>query len=97
MNETTIPIHAIKGRGAATRMAHRFESVVRDAFDDGWGTLQASTPDGPLPVVTEVTFEDAKSATSRASRVSIAARNSVMEPQASGVFREVSFCIAALL
>ncbi len=65
MIETTIPVHAIKGRGAATRMAHRFESVERVAFDDGWGTLQASTPDGPVPLVTEVTFEDIKSAISR--------------------------------
>ena len=65
MNETAIPIHAIKGRGAATRMARRFESVARDAFDDGWCTQQESIPDGPLPLVTEVTLEDAKSAISR--------------------------------
>ena len=43
MSESVIPIHAIKGRGTATRMAHRFESVKRDAFDDGWGTLQVFT------------------------------------------------------
>lgn len=30
-----IPIHAIKGRGAATRLAHRFSKDERDAFDDG--------------------------------------------------------------
>ena len=65
MSKATIPIHTIKGRGAATRMAHRFESVARDAFDDGWGTLQESIPDGPLALVTEVTLEDAKSAISR--------------------------------
>ena len=65
MSETIIPIHSIKGRGAATRMAHRFESVARDAFDDGWGTLQEATPDGPMPLVTEVTLEHAKSAISR--------------------------------
>ena len=65
MNVTTIPLHAIKGRGAATRLAHRFESVERDAFDDGWGTLQEFTPDGPLPLATEVTLEDAKSAITR--------------------------------
>lgn len=51
MNEATIPIHAIKGRGTATRMAHRFESVARDAFDDGWGTLQAFTSEGAEPLV----------------------------------------------
>lgn len=65
MKEVGIPIHAIKGRGAATRLAHRFESVERDAFDDGWGTLQESTPDGPQPLATEVMLEDAKSAITR--------------------------------
>jgi len=65
MNETSVPIHAIKGRGTATRLAHRFESVERAAFDDGWDTLLDATPDGPVPVVTEVTFENVKSAISR--------------------------------
>lgn len=65
MSEIVIPIHAIKGRGTTTRMAHRFESVKRDAFDDGWGTLQAFTSEGAVPLVTEVTFEDAKSAITR--------------------------------
>lgn len=65
MNEISVPIHAIKGRGTSTRLAHRFESVERAAFDDGWDTLQDATPDGPVPWVTEVTFENAKSAISR--------------------------------
>ena len=34
-----IPIHAIKGRGAATQLAHRFSKDERNAFDDGWGTV----------------------------------------------------------
>jgi len=37
--EAIIPLHAIKGRGAANRLAHRFECLDRSAFDDGWGTL----------------------------------------------------------
>lgn len=62
----TLPIHIIKGRGAATRMPHRFERDVRDAYDDGWGTLEASanSSDAPHPA-TEVFFEEARSAISR--------------------------------
>ncbi len=57
----SIPIHAIRGRGAATRLAHRFEIDTRQAFDDGWGNLeeQALAPAAPPP--TEVIFEDARS------------------------------------
>ncbi|MDM0047306.1 PA0069 family radical SAM protein [Variovorax dokdonensis] len=58
-----VPVHAIKGRGAATRLAHRFAKDERSAFDDGWGTLhetQAEDEDLP-PVATEVRFEDVKS------------------------------------
>jgi DNA repair photolyase len=59
-----IPIHAIKGRGAATRLAHRFSRDERNAFDDGWGTLEESAAEEEdlLPLATEVRFEDAKSA-----------------------------------
>jgi len=40
MSDAFIPLHALKGRGAATRLAHRFERDTRNAFDDGWGTLE---------------------------------------------------------
>ena len=68
MDEFVFPVHAIKGRGAATRIAHRFERDIRRAFDDGW-----SHADGPgedrerlaaLPA-TEIIDELAKSAISR--------------------------------
>ena len=62
MPNATIPVHAIKGRGAATRMAHRFEKDSRDAWDDGWGTLEAAASGEAARLQTEVTFEDAKSA-----------------------------------
>jgi DNA repair photolyase len=61
MSETFIPLHAIKGRGTATRLAHRFTKDVRDAWDDGWGTLEDAALD-EKPPETEVTFEDARSA-----------------------------------
>ncbi|MGI4778736.1 MAG: PA0069 family radical SAM protein [Janthinobacterium lividum] len=64
MNDFTLPLHAIKGRGAATRIAHRFERDVRDAFDDGWGTQEEDMIEAGAPR-TEVRFEDVKSALSR--------------------------------
>ncbi len=35
-----VPVLAIKGRGTAWAMAHRFNTQDRDAYDDGWDTLQ---------------------------------------------------------
>ncbi|MES2241243.1 MAG: PA0069 family radical SAM protein [Pseudomonadota bacterium] len=64
MTEVTLPLHAIKGRGTATRLAHRFEKDARAAYDDGWGTLEdAAGNQAPIP--TEVVFEDARSAICR--------------------------------
>lgn len=55
--------HAVKGRGAVSHIAHRFESVAREAYDDGWATLdeqERDAQDAP-PLKTEVYFETAKS------------------------------------
>ena len=60
MDETRIPVTAIKGRGAATRLAHRFESDQRHDFDDGWSTLDSEADVRTVPA-TEVTWEDARS------------------------------------
>jgi DNA repair photolyase len=64
MTDAIIPIHAIRGRGAVTRMPHRFEKDSRSAWDDGWGTLDESDADSTRPA-TEVSFEDARSAINR--------------------------------
>ena len=62
MSETLIPVQAIKGRGAATRVAHRFERDARAAFDDGWQTWDETLAgDVPRPQ-TEVRLEDVRSA-----------------------------------
>jgi DNA repair photolyase len=61
MTDVSIPLHAIKGRGAATRLAHRFEQDARDDFDDGWGTLEEGCADPSSPPATEIRFEDVKS------------------------------------
>jgi len=63
MSDIHIPLRAIKGRGAASRIAHRFERDRRDDFDDGWGTIQPppGEDDTLPPLATEVRFEDVKS------------------------------------
>jgi DNA repair photolyase len=63
MSEYRVPLQAIKGRGAATQMAHRFTRDVRAAFDDGWspGWDEAGL-DPPAPQATQVVFETARSA-----------------------------------
>jgi hypothetical protein len=66
MDEFQIPLRAIKGRGAATRNAHRFEKVSRTAFDDGWSTpmsdeafpnRQKATPRAALDASTSAATE----------------------------------------
>ena len=59
--EARIPIHAIRGRGAATAMPHRFAKDSRTVVDDGWdfpwdGEAQAT------PQPTRVHRETARSA-----------------------------------
>jgi DNA repair photolyase len=52
----------IKGRGAASRPAGRFEKQVRVGSDDGWGSVYADDEDAPLPpLATTVTEERARS------------------------------------
>jgi hypothetical protein len=61
MAEFFIPLQALKGRGAASRIPHRFERDSRDAFDDGWGPQDELAADAAPPPATEVRFEDVKS------------------------------------
>ena len=60
MENVHIPLTALKGRGAVSRIAHRFESDARAAFDDGWGTLDEHHAEAPPPLRTEVSFETAR-------------------------------------
>lgn len=59
--DITQPIHLLKGRGSATRLAHRFVKDTREPFDDGW----AVDAEEATRMVTTWTWEDAKSAISR--------------------------------
>ena len=61
MDEVRIPVEALKGRGAASRLAHRFERDARQAFDDGWSTLDEGLAQGHAAPRTEVIWEDARS------------------------------------
>jgi DNA repair photolyase len=63
MSKYIIPLEAIKGRGAASRLPHRFALDQRTAFDDGWGSDEGATDEGTT-LRTEVIFEDAKTALS---------------------------------
>jgi len=56
--EIRVPVSAIKGRGAASRLAHRFSRDARDAFHDGWDEAEADAATAPR---TEVIWEDARS------------------------------------
>lgn len=53
----TPPVAAIKGRGTATRLAHRFSAEARSAQDDGWGTLD-ETAATPMPAPTTRVIEE---------------------------------------
>lgn len=66
-DEVRIPLQAIRGRGAATAMAHRFVRDAREQVDDGWGH-QPWQEDGTDPAAqtpaqaTRVHLETARSA-----------------------------------
>jgi len=61
VNEVRIPLQALKGRGSATRLAHRFERDARQPFDDGWATLEEGLAQPRETLQTEVIWEDARS------------------------------------
>jgi len=58
--EIRIPLQAIRGRGAATAMAHRFARDAREEVDDGWAGQDE--PDSTLAPATRVHLETARSA-----------------------------------
>jgi DNA repair photolyase len=63
----SISPHAIKGRGTASQITHRFAKDAREGFDDGWGTpdvLAIEQGEG-APPATHVILEDAHSVITR--------------------------------
>lgn len=60
--EIRIPLAAIRGRGAATALAHRFVRDTREVVDDGWEAYVEEGDEQPAPLATRVHLETAKSA-----------------------------------
>jgi DNA repair photolyase len=52
---------ALKGRGTAWAISHRFSSSSAQAWDDGWGTLDQAAREEHLPPATQVVEERVKS------------------------------------
>ena len=59
-----VPLSALKGRGSASRLAHRFERDTREPFDDGWAQDTAAAQEATAPATTWV-WEDCQSAITR--------------------------------
>lgn len=60
-----VPLRELKGRGTAWAIEHRFDPARREAFDDGWSTLQEAaladaSPEAPVPA-TELREERVRS------------------------------------
>ena len=51
---------ALKGRGTAWAIEHRFSREQHAAFDDGWGTLEQDAVAELVPVHTEVIEQQVK-------------------------------------
>ncbi len=58
--ERLLPAERRRGRGSATNVSGRFETLKREDFDDGWTREEA-----PEPLATEVTIEKPKSVITR--------------------------------
>ena len=59
MHEQARPPKVLKGRGAASQVAHRFARDTRMILDDGW---PGEDVEAAVPLATEVRWEDARSA-----------------------------------
>ena len=56
----TLMFAPVKGRGTVWALEHRFSSDAREAFDDGWGTLEQAAQEETLAPATQVIEEQAK-------------------------------------
>ncbi|MDI4632296.1 PA0069 family radical SAM protein [Pelomonas sp. V22] len=52
---------ALKGRGSAWAIKHRFSKDLREQYDDGWGSLEQEASEEHLPPATQIIEEQAKS------------------------------------
>ncbi len=56
---------ATKGRGTAWQLAHRFQAEEREAYDDGWASLEVRWREEPARVATQIAHEQARSILAR--------------------------------
>jgi DNA repair photolyase len=61
MSEINIPFGALKGRGTAWALEHRFSALNHEAFDDGWGTLDQAVSEERLAPATQIIEQQVKS------------------------------------
>lgn len=54
-------LSALKGRGTAWAIAHRYTRQPSESFDDGWGTLDQAASEEHVPVATQIIEERVKS------------------------------------
>ncbi|TCZ85692.1 PA0069 family radical SAM protein [Lysobacter sp. N42] len=59
MTDARKPTSPIKGRGAASRVASRFDATTVEGVDDGWGSVYEDLAEAPKPATT-VTEERAR-------------------------------------
>jgi DNA repair photolyase len=52
---------ALKGRGTAWAIEHRFTSEAHDSFDDGWGTLEQAAAEEQAAPTTQIIEQEVKS------------------------------------
>ena len=64
MTDARKPTSPIKGRGAASRVASRFDATTTEGVDDGWGSVYEDLADAPKPQTT-VTEERARTILTR--------------------------------
>ncbi|EHR71734.1 DNA repair photolyase [Burkholderiales bacterium JOSHI_001] len=55
-----LPVAVHKGRGTAWSLPHRFQTLQREAHDDGWGTLDQQVAEEPLAPATHIIEENVK-------------------------------------
>jgi DNA repair photolyase len=56
-----MPATALKGRGTAWAIEHRFTSEHHESFDDGWGTLEAAAREERAAPATQIFEQNVKS------------------------------------
>jgi DNA repair photolyase len=57
----TLMLAPVKGRGTVWALEHRFSRDAREAFDDGWGTLEQAAHEETLAPATQIIEEQARS------------------------------------